>query len=664
MDWFGNLRAVSSSTQPLIDSGLNAQQCAAVLHREGPLLVLAGAGSGKTRIVTQRIAHLLRQGIPASQILAVTFTNKAAGEMAERVKQLTDCNVLICTFHSLGARILREAIPALGYERNFAIYDEDDSEKLVKSVLQSMGLAKDVDLRQVRGMISQAKNACLAPDEVVIDEATAEVSERFPDIYRAYQEKLKECNAVDFDDLLFLPAQLFRQHPHVLEHYQARWQYLMIDEYQDTNTAQYLIAKQLVAKSQNLFVVGDPDQSIYSWRGADIQNILNFERDFRGAKVIRLEQNYRSRNVILQAANALISHNSRRFEKRLWSERGEGERIGVFIADHEHMEADFVVEQVKRLRTVLGMKLRDICIFYRTNFQSRVFEDVLLRHRIPYQIIGGLSFYQRKEIKDLLAYLKVVQSDADAMSLARTVNLPKRGIGDTTLQKLIHGSSEAGIPVLRYIRQVLAGEIATSARLTGPQKEGLRSYLHLIDGLRGLIHDVSLQDLLTETVARSGYLQVLKEDPETAAERKENIDELIAKAAEWDEQRTDEDRLQAFLEELSLKGSADEHDASADSLNMMTVHNGKGLEFPAVFLVGLEEDLFPHLNAKNTSDGLEEERRLCYVGLTRAEDYLFLSASHTRFLWGGLRSMRPSRFLQEIPRDYLQRITQRPQTRW
>jgi DNA helicase-2/ATP-dependent DNA helicase PcrA len=650
--------------QPLTEAGLNPQQRAAVLHREGPLLVLAGAGSGKTRIVTQRIAHLLRLGIPASQILAVTFTNKAAGEMAERVRSLTDCDVLICTFHSLGARILREAIPALGYERNFTIYDEDDSEKLLKSVLQTLGLTKEIDLRQVRGMISQAKNACLSADEAAMADDYAEGMERFPDVYRAYQAKLKECNAVDFDDLLYLPARLFREHPHVLEHYQARWQYLMIDEYQDTNTAQYIIAKQLVAKTQNLFVVGDPDQSIYSWRGADIQNILNFERDFVGAQVIRLEQNYRSRNVILQAANALIGHNSRRFEKRLWSDRGEGERIGVFIADHEHMEADFVVEQVKRLRTVLGMKLRDMCVFYRTNFQSRVLEDVLLRHRIPYQIVGGLSFYLRKEIKDLLAYLKVVQSDCDAMSLARTINLPKRGIGDATLQKLIQGSSEHGVPVLRFIRQVLSGEIAAGIRLTAPQKEGLFAYLHLIDQLRELLPQVSLQDLLTETVARSGYLQVLKEDPETAAERKENIDELIAKASEWDEQRSDQDKLQSFLEELSLKGSADELDPAADSLNMMTIHNGKGLEFRAVFLVGLEEDLFPHLNAKNTPDGLEEERRLCYVGVTRAEDYLFLSASHTRFLWGGLRSMRPSRFLQEIPREYLQRVTQRPASRW
>jgi DNA helicase-2/ATP-dependent DNA helicase PcrA len=649
--------------QPLIHTGLNAQQQIAVTHREGPLLVLAGAGSGKTRIVTQRIAHLLRQGIPPGQILAVTFTNKAAGEMAERVRSLTDCNVLICTFHSLGARILREAIPALGYEKNFTIYDEDDSEKLLKSVLQSMGLAKELDLRQVRQLISQAKNLCLDPAEAELMEL-AEGMERFPDVYRAYQGKLKECNAVDFDDLLFLPAKLFREHPHVLEHYQARWQYLMIDEYQDTNTAQYLIAKQLVEKSQNLFVVGDPDQSIYSWRGADIQNILNFERDFPGAQVIRLEQNYRSRNTILQAANALIRQNTRRLDKKLWSERGEGERIGVFIADHEHMEADFVVEQVRRLRSVVGMNLRDICVFYRTNFQSRVLEDVLLRHRIPYQIIGGLSFYQRKEIKDLLAYLKVVESDSDAMSLARTVNLPKRGIGETTLQKLIQAASQHQLPILVCIRQILHDNLQVGIRLTASQREGLASYLHLIDQLRDLAHSCSLQDLLTETVARSGYLQVLKEDPETAAERKENLDELIAKAAEWDEQRSDEDKLQSFLEELSLKGSADDSDSAADSLNLMTIHNGKGLEFKAVFLVGMEEDLFPHLNAKNTPDGLEEERRLCYVGLTRAEDYLFLSASHTRFLWGGLRSMRPSRFLTEIPREYLQKITQRPSLRW
>ena len=648
--------------QQLIDPNLNAAQREAVLHRDGPLLVLAGAGSGKTRIVTQRIAHLLRTGVLPSQIVAVTFTNKAAHEMAHRVVQLTDSEVLVCTFHSLGARILREAIPALGYQRNFTIYDEDDSEKLLKSVVQSSGAAKGTDVRTLRAWISNAKNGCLAPDQIVLDGADAGEIAHFPSLYREYQERLRSCNAVDFDDLLYLTAKLFREHLNVLEHYQARWQYLMIDEYQDTNSAQYEIARLLVAQSGNLFVVGDPDQSIYSWRGADLNNILEFERDFPGSRVVRLEQNYRSRNLILQAANALIQNNTQRLEKALWSERGEGDRIGIFIADHEHMEADFVVERIRALKAQ-GLPLREMCIFYRTNFQSRVLEDVLLRYRLPYQIIGGVSFYQRREIKDIMAYLRVVESDADAISILRSIQAPKRGLGDTTLQKMAALTSVQQRPLLEAMRHWVEGEDLEGMRLTSPQKAGLRAYLALIDELRAFAKDSSLQDLISETIMRSGYLGVLREDPDTASERKENLDELVAKAVEWDEQRDEEHKLRSFLEELSLKGSADDQEESSDAIQMMTLHNGKGLEFRVVFLIGLEEDLFPHLNAKNTQDGIEEERRLCYVGLTRARDHLFLSAAQTRFLWGGLRAMRPSRFLQEIPPAFLKRIPNRPHLR-
>jgi len=639
-------------------AGLNAQQQEAVLHGAGPLLVLAGAGSGKTRIVTQRIAHLLREGMPAHHILAVTFTNKAAEEMSQRVRALTDSSVLVCTFHSLGARILREAITALGYERNFVIYDEDDSLKLLKGILKKLGSEKEVDAKTYRSRISAAKNSCLAPEDLQLEN----VDDQTGTVYREYQQRLQECNAVDFDDLLFLPVQLFRKHPELLAHYQARWQYLMIDEYQDTNAAQYQLATLLVSNTHNIFVVGDPDQSIYSWRGADIENILNFERDFPGAKVIRLEQNYRSRNIILQAANALISNNSQRLDKALWSDLGEGEPIGVFLADHDHMEADFVVEQARKLRALHGIPLHDMCIFYRTNAQSRVLEDVLLAARMPYQIIGGLSFYQRREIKDLLAFLRMVASDCDAMSFARTINLPKRGIGDTTVAKLIQAASAEGIALLQFCQKLLQQDVHNKVRLTTTQREGLENYLQMIYGLRAFsAEELSLHMLLNEIVIRSGYLQVLKEDPESAQERKENIDELIGKAMEWEEQQSEDvDLLVGFLEELSLKSAVDDGLFDGDQLNLMTIHHSKGLEFRAVFIIGMEEDLFPHLNSKATIQGIEEERRLCYVGLTRAREHLFLSAAHTRFLWGGLRNMRPSRFLQELPKEWLRLIKTRP----
>lgn len=626
---------------------LNSAQIEAVKHVEGPLLVLAGAGSGKTRVVTYRIAELIETGVAPSHILAVTFTNKAAGEMRERIHHLLPRYdyPTICTFHSLGVRILRESIQHLGYSQNFLIYDEEDSNKVLKACVNAVGIKKEN--KTFRTLISQAKNELKSPTEVDLSDLPHEVQQFFPEIYSLYQQRLREANALDFDDLLFLTVRLFQKHPDVLSHYQRRWPYLLIDEYQDTNQAQYLIARLIVGTKRNIFVVGDPDQSIYSWRGANIENILNFARDYPGAKIVRLEQNYRSTTTILEAANTLIQYNNSRYEKRLWSTLGEGEKITLFVGDTEREEAGFVVNEIERLHTLHKIPLSQMAIFYRTNFQSRLFEDFLLRKRFPYVIVGGISFYHRKEIKDLLAFLRMIASDHDIVSFERTLNLPKRGIGLATIEKLRAGAVEQEMPLFAYC--------ATGPALPPKQREGLQTYVALIQNLRRLKKEVSLQKLVIEAIRQSNYLVILREDKETFEDRKGNVDELIAKAHEW-ELLNDSNDLEGFLEELSLKGSIDEANFSGDQVNLMTIHNGKGLEFTVTFLVGMEEDLFPHANSRNSFESLEEERRLCYVGMTRAKKRLYLSAAETRFLWGQHRMMRPSRFLREIPKKFIERF--------
>lgn len=606
---------------------LNPEQKDAATHVEGPLLVLAGAGSGKTRIVTHRIAYLLSQGVRPDQIVAVTFTNKAAEEMRTRVNALSHAHVLTCTFHSLATRILRESIGALGYRPDFTIYDEKDSESLLKTCLKALGYEEKKKLKEARGLISQAKNDLLEPYETEV-----------ADIYSLYQEKLREYNAVDFDDLLFLSVKLFKEQPEILAKFQDRWKFVLIDEYQDTNYVQYLMAKLLVAKHQNLFVVGDPDQSIYSWRGANIRNILDFERDYPGARVIKLEQNYRSTSNILEAANAVIENNDQRYEKELWSDLGDGNLIGVYYARSENEEAEFVLEKIQEH----GYDLNDIVIFYRTNAQSRVYEDLLLRWNLPYVIVGGLSFYQRREIKDLLCYLRMVVSPYDFLSFARTINAPKRGIGNVALERLRHAAETEKRPILEVCEH--PGEI----KLTKKQRIGLAEYAQMIGCIREMSKDnVAVSDLIIEMIERSNYLDHLKADPESFDERKQNLDELIAKATESDD-------LVAFLEELSLKSSLDEVDA-AQKVRLMTIHNGKGLEFPLVFMVGMEEELFPHINSLKD---VEEERRLCYVGMTRAKEQLYMSSASYRLIWGQPRNMRPSRFLSEIPEHYVDAINQ------
>lgn len=640
---------------------LNPQQRRAVDHLEGPLLVIAGAGSGKTRIVTFRIAKLINAGISPGAILAVTFTNKAAQEMHERVAELLKDHrghdrPLICTFHSLGTRILRESAHHLGFQNNFVIYDEDDSDKLLKKCLQSLNVKLE-ESKGLRNLISHCKNQLQKPQDIAHSDLPPAFKNLFPQVYSLYQERLKEANALDFDDLLFLPVRLFQENKEILALYQKRWPFMLIDEYQDTNQAQYLLTKLIVEKSQNLFVVGDPDQSIYSWRGANIANILNFEHDYKNAQVVRLEQNYRSRKNILDAANALIENNRGRLKKELWSELGAGEKITLFVGSSERDEADFVTDEILNLHHDDKIPLNEIAIFYRTNFQSRTFEDYLLRKKIPYVIVGGISFYQRKEIKDILSYLHMLESDNDFISFARTVNLPKRGLGDASLEKIRVQASALKRPLLQFCKELVEGQGVrqeNSVRLNEKQREGLKEYCAVLEDLKAIKSD-SIQKLIIETVKKSRYYDILREEKETFEDRKANIEELISKGAEWD-MMNEETSLSKFLEELTLKGSLDDVSLSEDRISLMTFHNGKGLEFAVTFLGGMEEDLFPHANSRGNYEAIEEERRLCYVGMTRAKERLYLTAAETRLLWGSLRTMRPSRFLKEIPREYMQRM--------
>ncbi|MBM3198021.1 MAG: ATP-dependent DNA helicase [Chlamydiae bacterium] len=625
---------------------LNEVQTEAAKHIEGPLLVLAGAGSGKTRIVTARILHLLQIGVPASEILAVTFTNKAAEEMKKRIFHLSQAHILTCTFHSLCARILRESISYLGYTNDFLILDEEDSDKWMKQCLTLLELPTEkAFVKNVKNQISQAKGEFLSPEDLPMDQQDVRK------VYAMYQEHLRQSNSLDFDDLLFLSVKLLQNHKEVLDFYQKRWRFILIDEYQDTNHAQYLLIKLLSSLHHNVFAVGDPDQSIYSWRGANICNILNFEQDYIGAKIVLLEQNYRSCNIILKASNALIQNNTGRFEKNLWSHRSDGDRIGLFIADNERKEADFVAQKLLQMHQQRNIPLTDCAIFYRTNFQSRTFEDALLRENIPYKIIGGLSFYQRREIKDLLAFLRMLLTDCDSLSFFRTVNIPKRGFGQTAQEKFQKGLQEHKLSIFALCLRVLKGEIDLA--LSSKQLQGLSEYIELIKRLRVLVKEGKpLHEVLLSTVEQSRYFTYLQEDKESYMERRANVEELLAKATEWEKETTDPS-LATFLEELTLKSSLEDKDLR-DAVRLMTLHNSKGLEFSLAFLVGMEEELFPHINAKDFPSLLEEERRLCYVGMTRAKDYLFLTASRYRFLWGFSRVMHPSRFLKEIPSHFLQ----------
>lgn len=632
---------------------LNPEQQEAANHIEGPLLVIAGAGSGKTRIITHRIAHLLQIGVPAAEILAVTFTNKAAEEMRHRVRQMTHQQVLTCTFHSLGAKILRESIHLLGYKNQFSIYDEDDSISLIKSCLKELGIDDDKSkLRSIKHFISHQKNDLKSPDKSSSGEYPSHEFMIYKQVYSHYQKKLKEFNACDFDDLLYLTVELLKTSSQAREHYESRWSFVLIDEYQDTNAAQYTLTRLLVNKHQNLFVVGDPDQSIYSWRGANIGNILNFETDFPSAKVVKLVQNYRSTNHILSAANSLIGHNIGRYEKNLWSNLGDGEKVKVKIHENEHEEALFIVDQIGLMHKKLPYN--HMVIFYRTNAQSRIFEDHLLKFKIPYQIIGGISFYQRREIKDILAFLKMIVSDTDFIAFSRTINTPKRGLGPTFLEKIYQLSQLKSVSILAACHKAAHEGFTLDMKISSKQQQALKDYLKIIEYLKSLHHSkASLKEILKQLIERSCYLSYLKEDEETYSDRKENLDELISKAAEW-EQENENPTLELFLEELSLKSSSDEKQKLSDSVKLMTLHNGKGLEFDVAFIVGLEEEILPHINSKDSADQIEEERRLFYVGMTRAKKELFITSSKYRMLWGMPKIMTPSRFLEELDESHLE----------
>lgn len=641
---------------------LNPEQYTAIEHEGGPLLVLAGAGSGKTLVVTQRIARLIEKSVPSDAILGLTFTNKAATEMQERIRRLCQQTVLISTFHSLGARILRESIHHLDYETSFTIYDEDDIDKVIKSCLVELGIEEatkenKLDVRTFRSLISRAKNAMLSPGQLCIHEAEkpSEAEKKLPAVYMLYQKKLKSSHALDFDDLLYLTVRLFQERQEVLAYYQQRWQYLLIDEYQDTNQSQYQLVQCLVARHHNLCVVGDPDQSIYSWRGANMQNILDFEKDYPKASVIRLEQNYRSTTTILNASNALITQNTRPYKKTLWSELGRGEPIKIHTAVDDRQEAAFVIRTMAAHRAQ-GVALHDMVIFYRTNFQSRAFEDALLSARIPYAMVGGLSFYQRKEIKDLIAYLRMVQSNYDVLSFERSLHVPKRGIGAASFERLRYGASHAEVPIFTYIQELVAGQQwPEELRFTAKQKNALNSYVQLIARLKNLIAEgKELKEVVEVLVKESGILEALTEETD-AEERLQNVREFLSTTRQWSLQHP-KGTLDAFLEELSLKSSLDQVDESTSQVQLMTIHSGKGLEFPVVFLVGMEEELFPHVNSRLTDYAVEEERRLCYVGMTRAKQVLYLSHARSRILWGTVRAMRSSRFLQEIPAEYVKRV--------
>ena len=636
---------------------LNPVQREAVLHTDGPVLIVAGAGSGKTRILTHRIAYLITdRGIRAPSILAITFTNKAAQEMADRVEALVGSRIArgmwILTFHSACARILRREHALLGLPSHFSIYDEGDTERVVKMCLEAMSLdAKRFHPRAVAAAIGKAKDNLLAAAEFA--EAAGNWYERtIADVYSEYERRLAAAGAVDFDDLILRAVRLFRSHSEVLEHYQERFPYILIDEYQDTNRAQYQLVNLLAAKYRNVCVVGDADQGVYSWRGATIQNLLDFERDYPDAAVFLMEQNYRSTKAVLEVANALIFHNLQRKPKSLWTEGEQGALPVRFRAENEHEEALFVAEEAHRLVEEEGHRYSDVAVFYRTNAQSRVLEDIFMKGGVPYKVVGGLRFYQRKEIKDVLAYLRLLVNPQDVISARRVINTPKRGIGDQTVAALESFAGTEEVPFLEACRRV--EEIGS----LGPRARGaVLGFVRVVDKLREALESGAGATRMVEAAAtESGYLLELESERTIEAEgRIENIKELTGVAAEY-EQRYPDEGLAGFLEQVALVSEQDEYDEAASAVTLMTLHNAKGLEFPVVFIVGLEDGVFPHYRSMGDSAELEEERRLAYVGITRAMQRLHLCHAWSRSLFGTTSYNPPSRFLSEIPAELLRSI--------
>ncbi len=630
---------------------LNPAQQEAVTYESGPLLVLAGAGSGKTRVLTYRIAYLIGvKGVKPWNVLAVTFTNKAAGEMKERVGKLlgrTGTDVWMSTFHSWCARVLRREADALGYTRNFSIYDDDDRKSVIKRCMEELNIpTKSLSPDAAGNRISAAKDKLIGWEN--FSKQTQDFfEENVAKIYRLYQTKLREANALDFDDLIMKTVELFQNQPHVLKSYQDRFQYVLVDEYQDTNHAQYVLVNQVASGSRNLCVVGDEDQSIYGWRGADINNILDFEKDYPDAKIIKLEQNYRSTQVILDAAGAVVKNNFRRKGKTLYTHIPGGEKVGLMILENEYHEAEAVVGGIRHLIRNDDYSLSDFVILYRTNAQSRVLEQRLRDSGIPYVIVGGLRFYERKEVKDILAYLRILVNPRDDLSLKRIINVAGRGIGAKTIAKMESFSSGRNVSLFEALRQIeLVEAIPTRLRKT------ITDLVDMLDGFATLKDQLPI-DRLTETVAeKTGYMDELRRQKTIEAEnRMENVSELVNATAEFAE-RAEHPSLEAFLEEVSLITDIDTWDSSRDAVTLMTLHAVKGLEFRVVFITGLEEGLFPLSRCLEDPDELEEERRLFYVGMTRARERLFLSYAYRRKRFADMTNLK-SRFVDEIPQDLL-----------
>jgi DNA helicase-2/ATP-dependent DNA helicase PcrA len=642
---------------PLLED-LNPSQRHAVAATDGPVLVVAGAGSGKTRVLTYRIGHLIRDlGVSPYSILAITFTNKAAGEMKERVANLVGRvadGMWVSTFHSACVRILRREAPRLGYRSSFSIYDDADSVRLVTMCIRDLDLdPKRFPPKVIRAAISNAKNE-LIDYETYGANGEGFYHEKVSDIYRLYQQRLVEASAVDFDDILVLTVDIFRAFPEVLTQYQQRFQYILVDEYQDTNHAQYMLVKLLAAAHRNIFVVGDADQSVYAFRGADMRNILDFEKDYDDATIVLLEQNYRSTQTILDAANAVIRHNESRKPKRLWTDEGAGELIAAYEARDEQDEAAFIADRIRELESD-GTALADIAVFYRTNAQSRVIEEVFVRYGVPYQVVGGLKYYDRREVKDAIAYLRGVVNPDDQVALKRIINVPKRAIGDTSVAHVDRFAESEGIGFFDALRRVDENE-----RLTARAQRSIEEFVALMDHLGERAADgpaAAIEAVLDET----GYLDMIRSDRSIEAMgREENLKELASAVAEFEEvgpasmgpsewaELDAMEKIGLFLEAISLVADIDSYE-DRDQVTLMTLHNAKGLEFPVVFITGMEDGVFPHLRSLGNKAELEEERRLCYVGITRAEQRLHLTRAWSRNLWGQSQYNGPSRFLGEIP---------------
>ena len=643
---------------PLL-TGMNDQQAEAVQTTEGPLLIMAGAGSGKTRVLTHRIAYLIDEKmINPWNILAITFTNKAAREMRERAVALNPATseTLIATFHSMCVRILRREADHIGYNRNFTIVDPGEQRTLMKRILKNLNLdPKKWNERAILGTISNAKNDLL--DEIAYEHQAGDMyTQIVAKCYKAYQEELRRSEAMDFDDLIMMTLRLFDKNPDVLAYYQQRYQYIHVDEYQDTNHAQYQLVKLLASRFKNICVVGDADQSIYGWRGADMQNILDFEKDYPEAKVVLLEENYRSTKKILQAANDVIKNNRNRRPKKLWTQNDEGEQIVYYRANDERDEAVFVASTIDNIVREKVKNFKDFAVLYRTNAQSRTIEEALLKSNIPYTMVGGTKFYSRKEIRDVISYLNLIANTSDNISFERVVNEPKRGVGPGTLEKLRNFAYEQNMSLLDASANIMLSPIK------GKAAQGVYDFANMILNLRDQLDGLSITDTVEAILDKSGYLDALSMQQTLESQsRIENIEEFMSVTKNFDETNTDGtedetgiDRLGRFLNDLALIADTDDGEIEAAEVTLMTLHAAKGLEFPVVFLIGMEEGVFPLSRASEEPDELEEERRLAYVGITRAEEILFLTNANTRTLFGKTSYNRPSRFLREISDDLLQ----------